>query len=239
MNADLQYSFSLTTFSPSGKLGQISHALKAVQSAATAIGVRARDGFVLVSEKKIENPLVEPETIEKVCPVSETIGMTYSGLGVDFRVLVKKARKLAETYRVTYAEPEPVMVLVKELAEEVQRFTQTGGVRPFGCSLLVAGLSHDGHFELYQIDPSGSYYEWRATALGREFQSARGFLEKRWEEDMLLEDAIHTAILTLKESHDGVLAPGSCEVGVLGGEFGPKFTLLTREQIAESLAEVE
>eukprot|EP00766_Chilomastix_caulleryi_P006104 gnl/Chilomastix_caulleri/801.p1 GENE.gnl/Chilomastix_caulleri/801~~gnl/Chilomastix_caulleri/801.p1 ORF type:complete len:166 (-),score=27.25 gnl/Chilomastix_caulleri/801:25-522(-) len=165
--------------------------------------------------------------------------MTYSGLGVDFRVLVKKARKLAATYRVTYAEPEPVMVLVKELAEEVQHFTQSGGVRPFGCSLLVAGLSHDGRFELYQIDPSGSYYEWRATALGREYQSARAFLEKRWEEDMLLEDGIHTALLTLKECYDGVLAPENCEVGVIGGEFGQQFVLLTPEQIKDSLADME
>ena len=38
--ADSSYSFSLTTFSPSGKLGQIEHALKAVQAGKTSLGIQ-------------------------------------------------------------------------------------------------------------------------------------------------------------------------------------------------------
>ena len=39
-DADSGYSFSLTTFSPSGKLLQIEHALKAVQAGKTSLGIQ-------------------------------------------------------------------------------------------------------------------------------------------------------------------------------------------------------
>ncbi len=35
-----RYNFSLTTFSPSGKLGQIEHALAAVSKGATSVGIK-------------------------------------------------------------------------------------------------------------------------------------------------------------------------------------------------------
>merc|ERR1712146_127524 len=76
--------------------------------------------------------------------------------------------------------------------------TQQGGVRPFGISLLLADHDHNGP-QLYQIDPSGSYFAWKASAIGKQMVSAKTFLEKRYNDEMELEDAIHTALLTLKE----------------------------------------
>jgi 20S proteasome alpha/beta subunit len=40
--------------------------------------------------------------------------------------------------------------------------TESGGVRPFGVSLLMAGYDDNGP-QLYQIDPSGSYFAWKAS----------------------------------------------------------------------------
>lgn len=39
---------------------------------------------------------------------------------------------------------------------------ESGGVRPFGVSLLMAGFDDNGP-QLYQIDPSGSYFAWKAS----------------------------------------------------------------------------
>lgn len=39
-------------------------------------------------------------------------------------------------------------------------------MRPFGVSLLLAGYDDNGP-QLYQIDPSGSYFAWRVRAAGR------------------------------------------------------------------------
>ena len=44
----------------------------------------------------------------------------------------------------------PVLQLVRAIASIMQEFTQSGGVRPFGVSLLVAGFDDDGP-QLYQV----------------------------------------------------------------------------------------
>lgn len=64
-------------------------------------------------------------------------------------------------------EHEPVSQLVKSTAGVMQEYTQSGGVRPFGVSLLVAGCDADGTPRLYQVDPSGAYFAWKATAIGK------------------------------------------------------------------------
>ncbi|KAA3490743.1 Proteasome subunit alpha type-2-A-like protein [Gossypium australe] len=128
-------------------------------------------------------------------------------MGPDFRVLVRKSRKQAEQYHRLYKEPIPVTQLVRETAAVMQEFTQSGGVRPFGVSLLVAGYDDNGP-QLYQVDPSGSYFSWKASAMGKNVSNAKTFLEKRYTDDMELDDAVHTAILTLKE---GVLTPAEID----------------------------
>ena len=56
---------------------------------------------------------------------------------------------------------------MKSTASVMQEYTQSGGVRPFGVSLLVAGMDGDGVPRLFQVDPSGAYFGWKATAIGK------------------------------------------------------------------------
>ena len=80
---------------------------------------------------------------------------------------VRKARKSAQAYFREYREVKPVGQLVKSTASVMQEYTQSGGVRPFGVSLLVAGMDGDGVPRLFQVDPSGAYFGWKATAIGK------------------------------------------------------------------------
>merc|ERR1712183_803957 len=118
----------------------------------------------------------------------------------------------------------------------MQEFTQQGGVRPFGESLLVAGYDEMGP-QLYQVDPSGSYFAWKASAIGKNMVNAKTFLEKRYSDDMELEDAIHTAILTLKEGFEGQISSKNIEIGIISTD--KKFRVLTPAEIDDYLAEVE
>ncbi|KAI9019749.1 nucleophile aminohydrolase [Hyaloraphidium curvatum] len=208
-----QYSFSLTTFSPSGKLVQIEYALNAVNQGVTSIGIKGTNGIVIATEKKTSSPLIDDTTIEKVSQISPNIGMVYSGMGPDARVLVDKARKKAQEYKRVYNEEPPTVMLVKEVASIMQEYTQSGGVRPFGVSLLVAGADDTGVY-LYQVDPSGTYFPWKATAIGKNMVNAKTFLEKRYSSTMEIEDAVHTAILTLKEGYEGAMSDTSLEIGI-------------------------
>jgi 20S proteasome subunit alpha 2 len=119
-----QYSFSLTTFSPSGKLVQIEYALNAVNAGATSLGIKAANGVVLATEKKLPSVLVDESTVQKISLVTPNIGLTYSGMGPDSRVLIRKARKSGQVYYRQYHEHIPVAQLVRETATVMQEFTR-------------------------------------------------------------------------------------------------------------------
>lgn len=234
--SDGRYSFSLTTFSPTGKLLQIEYALKAVAAGRLSLGIRAKNGVVIATDAKRSSILVDENSIEKIKNVNKSIGCVYSGITADSRVLVTKARKSAAAYYRVYHEMQPCHQNVKEIANVMQEFTQSGGVRPFGVSVLVAGYDDDGP-QLYQVDPSGTYFAWRASAIGKDYQNAKTFLEKRYNEEMELEDAIHTALLTLREGFEGEMTADSIEVGIIGDDR--VFRTLSQAEISDYLAEAE
>ena len=234
--ADAQYSFSLTTFSPSGKLLQINHALQAVGRGKTSLGICATNGVVLATEKKLPTPLIDTDEFHKIHPVTDSVGCVYSGMGPDYRVLLRKARKRAQAYYRRYEDPIPVIETTKQIATVMQEFTQQGGVRPFGVSLLVAGYDHDGP-QLFQADPSGAYFGWKATAIGKNYINAKTFLEKRYDDEMELEDAIHTALLTLREGFEGEMTESNIEIGIIGED--KKFRVLTPAEVRDYLDEAE
>ena len=112
--------------------------------------------------------------------------------------------------------------------------THRSGVRPFGVSLLVAGYDDAGP-QLYQVDPSGSYFAWKASAIGKNMTNAKTFLEKRYSDDLELEDAVHTAILTLKEGFEGQISGRNIEIGVVCTDRA--FRILTPSEVADYLSE--
>jgi 20S proteasome subunit alpha 2 len=122
---DSEYSFSLTTFSPSGKLVQIEYALARVASGSTSLAVKAKNGVVVATEKKLPS-LMDEASVQKISLLTDNIGVVYSGMGPDSRVLIRKGRKKAEQYARIYKEPISTAQLVKELASIMQEFTQSG-----------------------------------------------------------------------------------------------------------------
>eukprot|EP01083_Nonionella_stella_P021241 58896_1 len=232
----MSHQFSLTTFSPSGKLVQIEYALNAVAAGKIALGIKASDGVVIATEKKPATVLEDEASVKKINLLTKSVGITYAGMGPDYRVLTKKARKIAQKYQLTYQESMPVSQLVRGVATTVQEYTQSGGVRPFGVSLLMAGYDDQGP-QLLQIDPSGSFWAWKASAIGKNMQNASTFLEKRYNPDMELEDAIHTAILTLKEGFDGDMNEHSIEIGIV--DKSRVFRVLTPSEVKDYLGEVQ
>ncbi|EPY20661.1 20S proteasome subunit alpha 2 [Strigomonas culicis] len=226
--------YGLTTFSPSGKLVQIEYATTAAGNGTTALGLKATDGVVIASKKRLLSPLVDSSSLQKVFVLDDHVGCTYSGIGSDCRVLVDFARKECQKYKLTYHEPIPVSQLVRIISSLYQEFTQSGGVRPFGCSLLVSGVDVNG-YHLYQVDPSGTYWAWKATAVGKSSAEAKTFLEKRYTNDIELEDAVNTALLTLKEGFDGKMTVENTQVGRVTGD---RFEILSAEQLRDYLEQI-
>lgn len=149
-------------------------------------------------------------------------------------MLVRNARKNAQKYFLTYREVQPVSEVVRESALLMQEYTQSGGVRPFGVSCLVAGYDDDGP-QLFQVDPSGAAFGWKATAIGKNYVNAKNFLERRYNDDMELDDAVHIALLTLRESYEGEMTEHNIEVGIIGED--KVFRILSPAEVRDYLDE--
>uniref|UniRef100_A0A0R3S308 Proteasome endopeptidase complex n=1 Tax=Elaeophora elaphi TaxID=1147741 RepID=A0A0R3S308_9BILA len=139
-------------------------------------------------------------------------------------------------YELMYGEEIPTTQLVTKLAAVMQEYTQSGcGVRPFGVSMLVAGWDREpnsGRPLLFQCDPSGAYFAWKATALGKNDVNAKTFLEKRFSDALELDDGIHTALLTLRESFDVGMTEDNVEIAVCNKNG---FMRLSKQQVKDHL----
>ena len=205
------------------------------------LGIRAKNGVVIATEKKPHSPLVDSEDWDKVYKISDSIGCVYSGIGADARLLVRRARKSSEVYKRGYNENIGTNLCAKRLGEIAQDYTQSGGVRPFGVSLLIAGYDAQRGCQLYQVDPTGAWWCWKASAIGKNQTNAKHFLEKRYNDDMELEDAIHVALLTIKEGFDGDVTNKNIQLGVVRENKKTEkyqFDILTPEEVQDYLDQI-
>ena len=195
------YDRAITVFSPDGKLYQVDYAERAIEKGAIAIGVRCHEGIVLLAERRMTSLLMEPRSYEKIFKIDDHTGTATSGMIGDARILVDKARLDSQTHRITYNEDIPVEVLAKRVGDFLQRPTQRGGMRPFGVSLLIAGVDHKGP-QVYLTHPSGALYEYKAKAIGQNSKAVNDLFEEKYPSVETLEDAITLSLEGLAMSVD-------------------------------------
>jgi proteasome alpha subunit len=195
------YDRAITMFSPDGRLLQVEYAKKTVRLGNTAIGMVYKDGVLLVTDKRIVDKLVVPEAIEKIFQIDDHVMATAAGIISDARVLVEQAQVKAQQNRVVYDSPIDILAVVKNICDVKQMCTQSGGLRPFGVSLLIAGVDETGK-KLFETDPTGIFYQYKATVIGEGEPDIDEILQKEYKEGMTLDDALKLCIKALKKVLD-------------------------------------
>ncbi|SPO46433.1 probable PRE9 - 20S proteasome subunit Y13 (alpha3) [Moesziomyces antarcticus] len=198
-----RYDSRTTTFSPEGRLYQVEYAMEAISHAGTVIGILAKDGIVLAAEKKVTSKLLEQDqSSEKIFTVSDNVMAGVAGYTADANSLVNYARNAAQQHLASYDDDMPVEQLAQRLCDYKQGYTQFGGLRPFGVSILYAGYDDHHHFQLYHSDPSGNYSGWKATCIGNNNGTATSLLKQDYKDDIGIQDAMAMAVKILSKTMD-------------------------------------
>ena len=216
-NQQQAYDRGITIFSPDGRLYQVEYAREAVKRGTASIGVRTEDGVVLAVDKRIRSPLMERDSVEKIHKADDHIGIASAGHVADARQLIDFARRRAQVNELRYGEPIAVETLTKEVTDYIQQYTQVGGARPFGVALIIAGIA-DGEPKLYETDPSGTPYEWKALAVGADRGEIRDYLEEHYEEEVDLDTGVELALSALASVNDDSLSPEGLGLATLSVE---------------------
>jgi len=195
------YDRAITMFSPDGRLLQVEYAKKTVRQGSTAIGMVCADGVLLVADKRIVDRLVIPESVEKIFQIDDHIAATASGILSDARVLIERAQVKAQQHKVTYDTPIDTVSVVKDICALKQICTQSGGLRPFGVSIILAGIDSEGP-KLFETDPTGIYFQFRATVIGEGETEIEEILDKEHNEKMTIEEGLKLAVDALNKILD-------------------------------------
>lgn len=226
----MSYDRAITVFSPDGHLFQVEYAMEAVRKGSTAVGVRGSTVVVLGVEKKSYSALQESHTVRKLAKLDHHLCLAFAGLTADARVLINRARIEAQSHKLNYEDKMSVEQMARFIGVLQQKYTQAGGRRPFGLSVLIAGHDEQSHKpHLYHSDPSGIFTEWTANAIGRNSKTVVEWLEKHHTDaDNANEDqAVRITIKALLE----VVDIGSQQIEVAVVRDGRGMELLSQEHV--------
>ncbi|MDD5023306.1 MAG: archaeal proteasome endopeptidase complex subunit alpha [Candidatus ainarchaeum sp.] len=227
------YDRAITVFSPDGRLFQVEYAKEAVKRGSTAIGITSKDAAILLAYKSSYSNLIVGDSLKKIFEIDDHIAVTASGLIADARRLVDVARVESQKHKLTYGEPAGVEAISREICDLMQVYTQYGGARPFGVSLLIVGVDDSGP-KVFEAEPSGAMTGFLADSIGSGKKTVDEYLEKYYSENMETNEAIKLALTALKKTTEKKLTPETVEISYATMDK-KKFHKMNSQEIAKYL----
>ncbi|UZE93874.1 MAG: archaeal proteasome endopeptidase complex subunit alpha [Candidatus Pacearchaeota archaeon] len=193
------YDRAATMFSPDGRILQVEYAEKTVRLGSASVGLVCSDGIMIISDKRLGDPLVLPEAILKIWEIDEHIIATAAGVLSDARVLLEHSQVIAQQHRVTYDQPIDTESVIKDVANIQQSATQYAGARPFGIAVMIAGINRDNAKKLYVSDVTGNYLGFKASVIGENDDRIKELLQKGYKESLSVDQGIKFTLNIFKK----------------------------------------
>lgn len=192
------YDRTATMFSPEGHLLQVEYAEKTVRLGSASIGMVCSDGVFILADKRIKDKLIVDSSANKIYEIDSHIISSVAGIVSDARVLIERAQLIAQQNRITYDSPIEPELVIKDIANIKQQFTQYGGARPFGVSLMIAGVK-DKKAELFTSDITGNYFSYHANAIGENDERIKEKLREKHNSRNGIKQNVKIALDIFKE----------------------------------------
>ena len=229
------YDQSSTLYSPDGRLYQVEYARKAVDRGSTVAGLKGKDGVALIAYKRIFNRLIESSYLDKLYKITGGIGCATSGLVADSRILINYGREVAQNHSSRYGEEMATLDLTRSICRLMAVYSQYGGARPFGTSLIFAG-EDDGELHLVHTDVSGIRIQHTFVALGTNSEAVTERVGTKYDQKKKLDKLVPEVIGSMAAELDEEFTPESLDIGVV--RTGQGFRILTDDEVAEIISKV-
>jgi proteasome alpha subunit len=187
------YDRTATMFSPEGHLLQVEYAEKTVRLGSSSIGMVCSDGVFIIADKRIEDKLIVKDSANKITEIDSHVIASSAGILSDARILIERAQLLAQQHRVTYNSPIEPELVIKDIANMKQQFTQYGGARPFGVSMMVAGINGK-KAEVFVSDITGNYFSYHANVIGENDEKIREELREKYKQTLTIKQGVKLSI---------------------------------------------
>ena len=197
-NQAMGYDRTATMFSPEGTILQVEYAEKTIRLGSSSIGMLCSEGLLIVADKRINDRLIVKTSTKKIQEIDSHMIVSAAGIVSDARVLIEKAQILAQQHRITYDSPVEPESIIKEISNMKQQFTQYGGARPFGVSLMMAGINKKKP-ELYTSDVTGNYLSYNANAIGEDDEKIKVRLREKYSKDIAIKKGAKLALSIIQE----------------------------------------
>lgn len=192
------YDRTATMFSPEGHLLQVEYAEKTVRLGSSSIGMVCEDGVFIIADKRIKDKLIVPKSAVKIHEIDSHIFASVAGIVADARVLIERAQLICQQSRITYDSPIEPELVIKDISNTKQQFTQYGGARPFGVAMMIAGINN-GKCELFTSDITGNYSSYYANAIGENDDKIKEKLRERYNQNLTIKKGIKLALEIFEE----------------------------------------
>lgn len=238
----MSYDGDVATFNPQGKILQINYAMEAPKLGSTSLGICSKTHAILVAIRRQMGPLSAYQN--KIYEIDSHVGICVSGIYADARKIIKILRSECVEHTYVYDSLHSVKSLVTKLADESQARTQFAGYRPFGVSLLVAGI--EGAVKktpkLFITLPSGEYFEYKAASLGGRSQTVTTALIQNKDrfENATLDELVMLALDAVGSANkDCRPTKENLSIGVVSIEEGSTFHLIEQAAIDEYISKYD
>jgi proteasome alpha subunit len=192
------YDRTATMFSPEGHLLQVEYAEKTVRLGVSSIGMTCSDGVFIIADKRVNDKLIVPGSASRVFEIDSHVIASVAGIISDGRILVERSQVLAQQHKITYDSPIEPESIIKEIANTKQQFTQYGGARPFGVSMMVAGINRKKP-EVFTSDVTGNYFSYYANAVGENDDKIKEKLREKYVHNLNIKKGVKIAVDIFQE----------------------------------------
>ncbi len=163
----------------------------------TSVGIKAVDGVVLASEKRVAYGFyLLSKSGKKLFKVTDNVGLVSSGVLADMQVISKLVRANISIHEMEAKRPASTRAVAKFLSQVLFQ----NRYMPFLVEAMVGGVDESGPPHLIVLDAAGALIEDDFASLGTGARTAIGIIETSYKQGLSVNDARMIAINAIREA---------------------------------------